>query len=74
MTNRVQSDVMVAALRKGIESYVFLYTHKTRAAMLRTFGRFAKDPGLSFNWYDAAVLSQRVRKSAAAEKIDPGGY
>jgi len=26
------------------------------------FGRFACNPELSFTWYDAAVLSQRVRK------------
>jgi len=28
----------------------------------RSFGRFASDPELSFSWYDAALLSQRVRR------------
>jgi hypothetical protein len=30
--------------------------------MLQTLGKYAGDPDLSFSWYDAAVLSQKVRK------------
>jgi hypothetical protein len=30
---------------------------------LRTLGRFASNPELSMTWYDAAVLSQKVRQS-----------
>jgi hypothetical protein len=29
-------------------------------------GRFASNPELSFTWYDAAVLSQKVRNSTPA--------
>jgi len=29
---------------------------------MQTLGRFAGDPELSFSWYDAAVLSQKVRR------------
>jgi hypothetical protein len=25
-------------------------------------GRYAADPNLSFTWYDAAILSQKVRR------------
>jgi hypothetical protein len=27
-------------------------------------GRFASNPNLSFTWYDAAVLSQKIRQTA----------
>jgi hypothetical protein len=29
---------------------------------LQTLGRYAADPELSFTWYDAAILSQKVRR------------
>ncbi len=59
-------DINVLALVKGEERYVFLYNDENRAEVLRTLGRFASNPELSFTWYDAAVLSQRVRQEAPA--------
>jgi len=29
---------------------------------LRLLGRYASNPELSFSWYDAAVLSQKIRQ------------
>jgi hypothetical protein len=60
----VNQDINVLALVKGEERYIFLFddTHRTEA--LRTLGRFASNPELSFSWYDAAVLSQRIRQNA----------
>jgi hypothetical protein len=52
------------ALVKGAERYVFLYTESNRAETLRTLGRFASNPELSFSWYDAAVLSQKIRQES----------
>lgn len=57
-------DINVLALVKGEERYVFLYDDSRRAETLRTLGRFASNPDLSFSWYDAAVLSQKVRQNA----------
>ena len=57
-----QSTVSVLALVKGNERYVFLFDDSQRDEVLRQFGRFASNPDLSFNWYDAAVLSQKVRE------------
>jgi len=56
----------VLALVKGAERYIFIYEDQiaNRKATLRTLGRFASDEALSFTWYDAAVLSQRVRAMA----------
>ena len=66
-------DINVLALVKGSERYVFLYDDSNRAETLRVLGRYASNPDLSFTWYDAAVLSQKVRQNsqeAEAEAID----
>lgn len=55
------SDINVLAIVKGQERYVFLYDDVSRAETLRTIGRFAANLELSFTWYDAAVLSQKIR-------------
>lgn len=57
-------DINVLALVKGQERYVFLYDDESRAETLRVLGRFASNPELSFTWYDAAVLSQKIRQEA----------
>ena len=57
-------DINVLALVKGEERYIFLFDDDHRSEALRTLGRFASNPELSFSWYDAAVLSQRIRQSA----------
>src|SRR4051812_43801475 len=61
----VTQDINVLALVKGEERYIFLFDDERRSEALRTLGRFASNPELSFSWYDAAVLSQRIRQSAA---------
>ena len=57
-------DINVLALVKGSERYVFLYDDASRAETLRVLGRFASNPELSFTWYDAAVLSQKIRQDS----------
>ena len=61
-TSAVNQDINVLALVKGAERYVFLYDDESRAETLRVLGRFASNPELSFTWYDAAVLSQKIRQ------------
>lgn len=56
-------DINVIALVKGGERYVFLYDDDSREETLRALGRFAADPELSFSWYDASVLGDKVRRS-----------
>ena len=60
-------DINVLALVKGEERYIFLFDDSHRAEALRTLGRYASNPDLSFTWYDAAVLSQKIRKIAATQ-------
>jgi hypothetical protein len=60
----VSQDINVLALVKGKERYIFLFDDSNRSEALRTLGRYASNPDLSFTWYDAAVLSQKIRQTA----------
>ena len=62
----MSQDINVLALVKGDERYIFMYDDSNRANTLRMLGRFATNPSLSFTWYDAAVLSGRIRENNAA--------
>jgi hypothetical protein len=66
----VTQDINVLALVKGEERYIFLYDDDHRSDALRTLGRFASNPELSFSWYDAAVLSQRIRQTAQEQRAE----
>lgn len=55
-------SVNVIALVKDGERYVFLFDRESAPQLLQTLGKHAADPELNFSWYDAAVLSQRVRR------------
>jgi hypothetical protein len=67
----VSQDINVLALVKGGERYVFLYDDSSRAETLRILGRYASNPELSFTWYDAAVLSQKIRQESQKETSPP---
>jgi hypothetical protein len=66
-------EINVLALVKGVERYVFLYSDEHKSEVLRTLGRFASNPELSFTWYDAAVLSQRIRQESHDNAEVPTG-
>ena len=57
----MSQDINVVALVKGEERYLFLFNDENKSETLRTLGRYASNSELSFSWYDAAVLSQKVR-------------
>lgn len=59
-------EINILALVKGEERYVFLYDDHNRVETLRMLGRYAADPQLSFTWYDAAVMSKKIREMAQA--------
>ena len=52
----------VLCLSKDDERYVFIYDDASQSEALRTLGRFASRPDLSFTWYDAAVMSKKIRE------------
>jgi hypothetical protein len=66
-----QQDINVLALVKGSERYIFLFDDDSRAETLRVLGRYASNPDLSFSWYDAAVLSQKIRQQAQPASPKP---
>ncbi len=65
---QMASNINVLALVKGEEKYIFLFNDANRKKTLRQLGRFASNPELSFTWYDAAVMSQKVRKLTEIER------
>ncbi|WP_145290726.1 hypothetical protein [Pirellulimonas nuda] len=67
----MNEDVNVLALVKGNERYVFLYDDSQQAEVLRALGRSASNPELSFSWYDAAVLSKKVRQESTTQRTVP---
>jgi hypothetical protein len=67
----VTTEINVLALVKGNERYVFLFDDENRTETLRQIGRYAANPDLSFTWYDAAVMSQKIRQTAeAASRVE----
>lgn len=60
------TEINVLALVKGNERYVFLFDDNNRTETLRQIGRYAANPDLSFSWYDAAVMSQKIRQTVQA--------
>jgi hypothetical protein len=57
----VRREFNVLALVKGAERYVYVYDDDSRRSLLDAFQEQAADPQLSLNWFDAAVLAQKVR-------------
>jgi hypothetical protein len=67
----VTKEINVLALVKGEERYVFLFDDDNRVETLRQIGRYAANPELSFTWYDAAVMSQKIRQTVAPSQQPP---
>ena len=65
----MRHEFNVLALIKGAERFVFIYDDASRQALIDTFRDQAADPGLSLNWFDAAVLTDKAREQA---KSAPG--
>jgi hypothetical protein len=62
----VRQEFNVLALIKGLEHYVFVYDDASRPLLLELFNQQAADPSLSFNWFDAAVLTEKAWEQARA--------
>lgn len=68
-------DCMTSISRNG-ETFMFIYRDETRTEMLRQLGRMASDNETSFDWYDAAIVSERIRNSlfGSAEEDKPNVF
>jgi hypothetical protein len=54
-------ELNVLALFKGDERYIFVYDDDSREALIDDIRHRAADPAVPINWFDAAVLTERVR-------------
>lgn len=59
----METEVNVLALVKGEEKFIFLFDDHNRDETLRQLARFAANPDLDFTWYDAAMLSRKIRET-----------
>ncbi len=59
-------ELNVLALIKGNERYVYVYDDDSRSDLIDALRNQAADPGLSFSWFDAAVLTEKAREQAKA--------
>ena len=53
---------------RGNERYVLLFDDEHQDDALRTLGRWACDPGLSFDWLDAVKLAREIKEEACRGK------
>jgi hypothetical protein len=61
----------VLALVKGQEHYIFVYDDESRQPLIDSLRDNAADPRLTFNWFDAAVLTQKAREQTAVAAAGP---
>lgn len=61
---------MLLATLKGEERYCFAWDEADRALLLRTLGRFAADPELSFTWADVHQLAAASLRAMAKPAAD----
>ena len=53
--NRIRYD-------QDCERYIIRFDGESSDVLLQTLGEMAADKDLNYTWYDAAILSQRIRK------------
>ncbi len=63
----MEREINVLALVKGEERFIFLFDDENRDETLRQLARFAADPELDFSWYDAAMLSRKIRDAVPTD-------
>jgi hypothetical protein len=62
----------ILRLIKNGETYIFSYDDEpsNRDETLRIIAQFAANPELALTWYDAAMLSRKVRETPTCEESD----
>lgn len=67
----MDAEINVLALVKGEERFIFLFDDDNRDETLRQLARFAADPEIDFSWYDAAMLSRKIRDAVPLDDDAP---
>ena len=55
-------ELNVIALFKGRERFIFVYDEESRDTLIDNIRDKAAEPSIPINWFDAAVLTQRIRQ------------
>ncbi|QEF97534.1 hypothetical protein Mal15_15740 [Stieleria maiorica] len=63
----MDKEINVLALVKGDEKFIFMFDDANRDQTLRQLARFAANPDLDFSWYDAAMLSRKIRDAVPVD-------
>lgn len=56
-----RGDRYAIVIEKGSERYVFLFDDDSKEECLRRAAKFANDPSLSFTWYDAVLVTRKMK-------------
>jgi hypothetical protein len=67
----MDTEINVLALVKGDEKFIFLFDDANRDNTLRQLAHFAADPEIDFSWYDAAMLSRKIRDAVPQDNDHP---
>ncbi len=51
----------LAYKKESGQTFIFDFDDSPVGPLLRKIGSYASDPEVDFNWYDAAVVSQKIR-------------
>lgn len=63
----VTRELNVLALFKGDERFIFVYDDESREALIDEVRHQAAAPEVALNWFDAAVLTERIRNQEAGQ-------
>jgi hypothetical protein len=55
-------DIYKTYARVGNDRYIILWTPATSGEAMRTLGRWASNPDLSFTWLDATKCSENIKQ------------
>ncbi len=58
-------ELNVLALIKGDERFIFVYDDDSTDTLIEDIRNQAADPAVALNWFDAAVLTERVRNPSS---------
>ena len=66
-------ELNVLALFKGDKRFIFVYDDDSKDELIDEIRHRAADPSVAMNWFDAAVLTERVRNQEREPDYDTIG-
>jgi len=66
--------INVTCLIRGEQKYIFLYDDSNVSQAIQMAGKWAADQDLAFSWYDAALVSQRIRGRQETKDLEPSRW